>query len=115
MGLGTDFAHNFLQNVLDGHEPGGRAKLVKHNGQTALLALETLEQRKQVHAFRDERRKLDGLGQINLRIEEQGARIQDADDGVRRFVIHRQAVMPELTRRGDHLLHGAVVGNHRHL
>src|SRR5258707_2929065 len=54
----ADLADDFLQDILSGNQSSGTAKLIQHHGQPALLALEALEQLKQIHALRHKRREL---------------------------------------------------------
>ena len=41
--------------------------------------------------------------------------MENADNGIRGFVIHRQAPMFMLPRLRDHFLHRQIIGNRRHL
>ncbi len=69
--LAANFAQHFRQNVFDGDNAGGAAEFIQHDGQAALLALQALQQLQQIHALRHEGRKLDGQGQVRLRIQQQ--------------------------------------------
>ena len=59
--------------------------------------------------------KLNGVDEIDIRVEQQNARVQNADDGVRRFVVNRQAAMFHLSRGGDHFLDRQIVRDAGHL
>src|SRR6266481_4589856 len=50
-----------------------------------------------------------------LRIQQEGAGIQDADDGIGRLVVKRQTSMLMFTGGGDHVFDGEIIGNGGHL
>ena len=80
-----------------------------------MLALKALEQLQQIHAGGHEGRKLDDLGEIDLGIEQEAAGVEDADDGVGRVVVDREAAVLMFARGGDHVLDAEIVGDAGHL
>jgi len=66
--VGTDFSDHFLQYVLHCYDAGGATKFVQNDGKPPLLTLQALEQLQQIHRLGHERRKLDRVSQIHLRV-----------------------------------------------
>ncbi len=113
--LAVNFPQHLAQDVLDGHDAGRAAKFVQDNGQAALLALEAFQQLQQVHALRDEGGKLDGQGKVRRRVQQQGAGVEDADNGVHRFIVNGQAAVFETPGGLDHFRDRKIVGDAGHL
>src|SRR5690606_18161207 len=104
-------AEGFLEDILHGDEAGGAAEFIEHNGDAALLALEAAEELKEIHRLRDEGRKLDDLFEIGIWIEEEGAGVKDADDGVGGFVVNGNAGVFDASGGLEHFLVAEIIGD----
>ena len=114
VGIAADFADDLLENVVNGDQAGGAAEFVEHDGEAAALALERLKKLEQIHARGNEGWKFDGFGEIDIWVEQERTRVENADDRVGRFIVNGQAAVFVFARGLDHFLDAEVVGNAGH-
>ena len=106
LGLAMEFADQLRENVLHRHQAGDAPEFIQHHRHAASLPLQALEQLQQIHRLRHERGKLDGVRQVRVRVEQQRPRVQNADDRIRRLVVHRQTAVAEFARGRNHFFEG---------
>lgn len=111
----ANFTDDFLKDVLERDEAGGAAEFIEDDGESTLLALEALEELKEVHARGDEGGKFNGLGEIDGGVVEESPGVEDADDGVGCAVVNGEAAVPEFAGGDEHVFDGEVVGDAGHL
>lgn len=114
VGVATNFADDLLEDVVNGDQAGGAAEFIEDDGKTAALALERLQKLEQIHARGNEGGKLDRFGEIDVWVEKERTRVENADDGIGSFVVNRNAAVFMFARGLNHFFHAEIVRDAGH-
>ena len=122
--LVADLADDFLEEILDRHQPGGAAVLVDDDGDLDLLALELLQHLRHALGLGHERRRPDQPSQILLQPHAPGLVVgepdqvlheHDADDVVEVFLVDRDARVLLLAEERAQLVERRVGADRDHV